>query len=219
MKKTVLAFVVLALAAISCDPTAPQSLPTQVPGAVETIIVLTANAANAMTQAVMPTATETPVGAPTSTDTPLPPTASPTATPTFFYSLPTPTNTLKIVFTPGGGGGGGSDTPKGACQQKGQSPANGTKVKASKKFNVTWAIQNTSNFDWGETDYDLVFVEGDPIYTRKIYDLPETVKSGSIVSLTVTLDAPNKPGHYKTVWRLRGDNLSCYMDITVQVVK
>ena len=219
MKKTVLAFVVLALAAISCDPTAPQALPTQVPGAAETIIVLTANAANAMTQAAMPTATETPVGTPTSTDMPMP-TASPTATPTFFYSLPTPTNTLKIVFTPGGGGGGGTSVPSsGTCSVTRQTPPNGTQVEASKKFDVTWVIKNTSSFKWGETDYDLIFFSGDPLYTQKIYDLPYDVAAGESVSFTVRLDAPAKPGVYSATWKIRGDGLTCYFEVSFKVVR
>ncbi|MFZ5919889.1 MAG: NBR1-Ig-like domain-containing protein [Chloroflexota bacterium] len=223
MKKTVLAFVVLVLAAISCDPMAPQSFPTQVPGAVETIIVLTANAANAMTQAVMATATETPPGTPTPTETPLPATSTPTATPTFFYSLPTPTNTLKIVFTPGGGGGGGGDgdggPTGGTCDVTRQTPPNGSQVKASKRFTVTWVVKNTSSFKWGKNDYDLIFFSGDPLYTQKIYDLPHDVAAGESVSLTARLDAPATPGVYSSTWKIRGDGLNCYFEVSFKVIR
>ncbi len=222
MKKTVLAFVVLALTAMSCDPLAPQLLPTQVPGAIGTIIVLTADAANSKTQAVLPTATETPLGTSTATDTPPPPTTTPTATPTFFFALPTPTNTLKIVFTPGGGGGGGGGTTVpsgGTCDLTRQTPPNGSQVKASKRFKVTWVVKNTSSFKWGSTDYDLVFFSGDPLYTQKIYDLPADVAPGESVTFTVNLDAPAKPGNYSATWKIRGDGLNCYFESSFRVVR
>lgn len=224
-KEIYFALVVITLVALSCSPALnPEALPTQAPGIIPTMIALTSEAANAMTQAVLPPATQTPLPTATGTYTPLPPTETPTATATFFFSLPTPTitPTLKVISpAPVGGGGSGSTatkTPSASCQIVSQTPADGASVQVGTDFDAKWVIKNTSGFSWGIYDYDYAYLEGDTLHKHAAYDLPVTVASGETVELGVDMLTPTQTGTYTTTWYLVGSNVKCYFSLKIKVI-
>lgn len=226
-RKQYLALVVIILAALSCSPAlSPDALPTQAPGIIPTMIALTSDAANAMTQAALPPATQTPLATATDTNTPLPPTETATATATFFFSLPTPTitPTIKVVNPAPIGGGGGSSastatkTPSASCQIVSQSPTDGATVKVGADFDAKWVIKNTSGVSWGIYDYDYAYLKGDILHKYAAYDFPATVASGDTVELGVDMLAPTQTGTYTTTWHLVGSNVKCNFSLTIKVV-
>lgn len=75
----------------ACAPLYTSPFPTQIPGAVNTVVAMTYAAALTETAAVLPTATYTSTDTPTATKTPLPPTDTPIPTATFIFILFTPT--------------------------------------------------------------------------------------------------------------------------------
>jgi len=106
-KTKIIAWLIALSPVLACVPTFTAPLvSTPVPGAVNTFIAQTSNAATTRTAAALPTSTPTATmtSTPRNTDTPFP-----TETPTVIFILPslTPIPTFTRVVIPGGGGGGG----------------------------------------------------------------------------------------------------------------
>ncbi len=80
----------------ACAPFLPTPLPTPVPGFVNTVVVLTAQAASAQTASALPPATAT--STPTSTIRPI--TATPTPTATVLFTYVTSTSTTPTIQPP-----------------------------------------------------------------------------------------------------------------------
>jgi hypothetical protein len=154
----------------------------------------------------LPTSTATPIAV-ESTATPVP--ASPTPLP--------PTNTVPPATL----------TPKPTataepyvCQKVGQTPKDGKTFKPGDNFDAVWTVKNVGSALWGNTDVDYRYKSGDKIHQFEIYDLPESVKPGESIDLTVDMEAPDKEGTYKTTWALqRGSNVICTMTIEINVDK
>lgn len=207
---------------LACVPsfTAP-SIPTSVPGAVNTFIVQTANAAATRTAAAMPTSSPTPTLTPTpvNTDTP-----TPTETPTVIFILSSPTSIVIPTFTlvsgggGGGGGGGGSSSDNYACRVQSQSPANGTVFNPRTDFDAVWRVKNIGQRAWDRHSVDYTYLSGDKFHKVSGYDLSTTVKVGEIINLTVDMRAPKDPGTYKTRWTMRASAITfCTMELTIVV--
>ena len=216
---TTIVFILACAPAIALTP-----YPTTDPNEINTIIVLTANAASTQTAAAMPTATFTPSMTPTRpTETP-----SPTETPTVIFILSTPTKMVVPTFTfiptsgsgsgSGSGGSSGSSSDPYACQILSVSPANGTTMNKESDFDATWKVKNIGTRTWDKNSVDFIYLSGTEMNKRPGYDLSGNVKSGQQISLGADMVSPQKSGNYSTTWALRvGDNEFCKMSLTINV--
>jgi hypothetical protein len=128
------------------------------------------------TQIILPSAT--PTLAPTSTNTPVPsPTFTPTATP-----VPCLLGTfIKDVTIP-----------------------DGSKMQPGWDISKTWRVRNDGSCTWTR-DFTLVFVSGDQMSGRTT-SLPQEVKPGQMVDITLDLVAPSYAGKYRGNWMLQSAN-------------
>lgn len=219
-KTKILAWLIALSVVLACVPTfaAPQ-VSTPVPGAVNTFIVQTSDAAATRTAAAMPTstATETATPTPRNTDTPIP-----TETPTFIFLLPsfTPIPTFTRVTIPGGGGGGGggSSSRNYSCQLVSVDPPNGTTFDARADFDAVWRVRNNGQSTWDRNSVDYIFLSGDQFHKVSGYDLSANVRAGETTNLTVDMEAPKNAGTYTTRWTLRvaSDNF-CTLELRIVV--
>jgi Ig-like domain-containing protein len=209
---------------LACVPsfTAPQ-ISTPVPGAVNTFIAQTSDAASTRTAAAMPTFTPTATTTPTprNTDTPVP-----TETPTFIFLLPTltPIPTFTRVTIPGGGGGGsgsgggGSNSSSYSCQVISVDPPNGTAFNSRDDFDAVWRVRNNGQKAWDRNSVDYIFLSGDQFHKVSGYDLSSNVKAGETLNLTADMQAPKNAGTYTTRWTLRvGSNNFCTLSLSIVV--
>ncbi|HEX6270487.1 MAG TPA: NBR1-Ig-like domain-containing protein [Anaerolineales bacterium] len=214
-------FTALALI-LACVPsfTAP-SVSTPVPGAVNTFIAQTANAAFTATAGALPTSTPTATvtSTPRNTDTP-----TPTETATVIFLLPTltPIPTFTRVSIPGGGGGGsgggGTSSDSFACRIESQTPANGTSFEPRADFDAVWRVRNIGRRTWERTSVDYVHLSGDDLHRVEGYDLDTNVAPGATTNITVDMRSPRNPGTYTTRWTLRvGSDNFCTMELRIVV--
>jgi len=183
-------------------------LPPEGPGAVQTSIAGTANAAMAQTQTSRPptntpSLTFTPSKTPTVTPTP-------TATVLFIYNSPTP-----YVFVPTYSGGnpqstqssGGQPTKTSekqyACDLISRYPTRSVVFSRNQKFNANWNLRNSGYWYWDRHSVDIEFVSGGHFHSKANYDIPRTVQPKETVGIVIPLTAPNKPGEYGATWTLR----------------
>lgn len=186
----------------------PASAPE--PGAVETIIFETAEAARTQTAQFLPptqTVTNTPTPSKTPTQTPLP-------TATFLFLFPTNTQvvlpTLTVVSSGGSGGSGKpTETPnpnthnyQGSlhCALVGKSPRDGTVFRPRNKFTVIWTVKNTGTAAWRKHTIDYRYIGGDKFHDKARYDMNIIVDPGETVEMEVEMHAPKEPGNYETTW-------------------
>lgn len=209
----------LTLLVISCDLSslvAPAaSVPSQVPGALNTIVAQTAAAAWTQTAAgitqvsthtptmTLPpanTATTLPVGTPT-------PLVTPGPSPTFRFVLPTLAPTSNDIGTT-------LD-----CQLVSRTPDVDAHFSPKQLFQAAWIVRNTSSRAWDPNGVDFEFFSGAKIYTGPaIYDLSGGVAIGELITLSVTMAAPKSAGTYRTVWTLKqGKDDFCHLDLRIVV--
>jgi len=72
-------------------------------------------------------------------------------------------------------------------------------------FKKTWRLQNAGRCTW-TSDYDLVFVSGNAMTNKITFALPQTVKPGETLDLSVDMSAPNSTGSYKGSWMLKNSD-------------
>lgn len=193
------------LACVPMLPTASAPIPTFDPNAPLTAIVRTANAAAAETQKFAPP-TLTPTV--TKTRTPFP---TETASPTFFFFLPTITFTVTQIKP-------GSSGERLECQVVSQNPANNTVIPPSTAFPVKWTVANIGTHNWPSDNTDYRYNNGDKLHQQPIYDFEKSVPSGSTTELTVSMRAPVTSGLYSTSWRIViGQDQFCPLNLTIIV--
>jgi hypothetical protein len=181
----------------------PQS-PAPAAGAVNTIVVQTAQVAQSQTAAALPP-TLTPTLTPEPTRTP---TETPSPTPTFLFILSTLTKTPTLSAS-------ASDY---ACKLTGQTPADGSTITKKQSFVASWTVQNTGQATWDSQSVDFVYVSGAKLATVKAADLPKNVAPGKSVTLTLNMVAPGGADTYKTAWTLeQGKTSFCRLTITIVV--
>jgi Ig-like domain from next to BRCA1 gene/SdrD B-like domain len=116
---------------------------------------------------------------------PVPPTL-PAPTPTLIPStptpIPTPCNRIKFI--------------------KDVTIPDGTDFAPDTKFTKTWRLQNDGTCTWN-TDYDLVFVNGNSMSGPTVQALSGEVQPGEQVDVSVNLISPSNPGGYRGNWQLR----------------
>jgi hypothetical protein len=216
-RKTKLLVWVTALALVmACVPSlASPAVPTLDPGAVNTFIAQTVNAAATQTAASRPSLTPSPTITPTvSTETPSP---TPTATVIFVLSTPTPLVIPTFTNVPSSGGGGISSQNY-SCQVTRVSPANGSTFDPRDDFDTVWTVRNNGQKNWDRNSVDYIYSSGSKIHKISGYDLDENVRVGNSIDLGVDMQAPKDSGNYTTTWTMRAGNKTfCTLTITINV--
>ena len=212
-RKTKLLVWVTALALImACVPTlAAPSVPTVDPGAVNTFIAQTVNAAGTQTAAAMPSITPSPTLTPTlATETP-----SPTATSTVIFILSTPTSLVIPTFT---NVSSNTSNQNFSCQVVRVSPSNGSSFEPRDDFDAFWTVRNNGQRNWERSSVDYIYSSGDKLHKVSGYDLDENVRTGNSIDLGVDMQAPKNEGTYSTTWTMRsGDKTFCTLTLTIVV--
>ncbi len=202
------AFLALALLLISCDLSTlvGPAAPAPVPGAVNTIVVLTAAAAGTQTAASIPP-TWTPTFTPSPSRTP---TITPSPTPTFRFFLFTATS---VPETAAAGAPGDYQ-----CSLTDQTPADGTTFSKGETFQTVWTVKNTGSVVWDTNTVDFAYVSGTKLASIKLADLPKSVAVGKSIGLKLTMTAPSTVNTYQTTWSLQqGNNRFCKVTLSIVV--
>jgi Ig-like domain from next to BRCA1 gene len=200
---------------LACVPSLATPLPPPDPGAINTFIAQTVNAASSQTAAAKPTSTHTPTFTPTPRNTD---TATPTFTSTVIFILSTPTPLVIPTFTVVNIGGGGSSSDNYACQVLSVSPANGTTFSPRADFDAIWRVKNIGQKPWDRTEVDYRYTSGDKFHKVAIYDLSATVPKNGTTDIIVDMVAPRNAGTYTTTWNLYvGSKSFCNMSLRIVV--
>ncbi len=165
-------------------------------------------AEQALTEVAQPTNTETPIPSPTSlilpTNTQLPTVESATQLPTL-PSLPTPTQIPTKPATTGG-------RPALRAQLIFEAPKDGHKYSPGESFLKRWNFANSGSTTWNE-NYTLIHVDGPNFADYESYNLvdvsnmtEEGITNGNKLEITLSMQAPETNGTYRSVWMLRSDN-------------
>jgi hypothetical protein len=85
----------------------------------------------------------------------------------------------------------------------------GAVFPAGATFTKIWRIKNIGTCTW-TTDFDLVFIGGEPMTSKTVVALPRGVVPNESVDVSVTMTAPKNPGTYKGNWMLRTDSGSYF---------
>jgi len=161
----------------------------------------------ALTEAAEPEPTATPQNTPTpvilATNTPLAQ-ESPTPFPTL-PALPTPT---PIPTKPPAAGG----RPCLRAELIFESPKDGYVLKPGESFLKNWNFANSGDCTWNQ-NYHLVHMGGPNFTDSGVIPLVDVsnmtedgIANGSKLEITVSMQAPDAPGRYKSIWMLRDDN-------------
>jgi hypothetical protein len=135
------------------------------------------------------TPSATPPPEPTATATMAPPTATPET-----EMFPTPTLTVQAPQQ--------SAIDDNAVYAGDVTIPDGTVVKPGSSVVKIWAIKNTGTTLW-KTAYRLSYLDGMKDAKEVLYvHLPNEVKPGLTVQVTVNFTAPDNPGTYYSYWRL-----------------
>lgn len=78
----------------------------------------------------------------------------------------------------------------------------GTIVKTGETFTKTWRFKNIGTCTW-DASYALIFDVGDQMNGPTSVPLPVSVAPGDVVEFSINFQAPDKPGSYRSYWRLR----------------
>jgi len=81
----------------------------------------------------------------------------------------------------------------------------GSVIAPGATFTKIWRVKNSGACTWN-SNYALVFVDGDALHAYKIVPLSRNVYPGETVDLSVELTAPAKQGHYKSFWMIRNSS-------------
>lgn len=188
-RKKVLIITILLLGfAVSCN------LPFTIQPQDDIIATLAQQTVQAYQTQIAPTAT--PI-VPSATATPLP-TLTPAATATVKTvptAIPRPCN--RAVFV--------SETIP-----------DGTKFYAGESFTKSWRLKNTGTCTWN-SNYKLVFVDGNQMSGPNSVKLNDHVKPGESVDILVDLKAPTKPGTFTGYWRLQSDDGDKFAQVFVKI--
>lgn len=197
---------------MACAPAAITPFPTSPPGAVNTFIVQTADAASTQTAVAGPPSSPTPTNTPKPRGTE---TASPTATVTFVFILPglgTPgTATLPGLSS-------GTSNSKYGCSLFSTEPANNTAVAPRTDFEVKWGVKNIGKETWYRATMDYVYYSGAKLHKVASYDIPKGAEPGKNVFMIAEMEAFKDRGTYTTQWALKvNDIYFCPLTLTIVV--
>lgn len=155
-----------------------------------------------------PTATATLTPEPTFTSTP-----QPTATVQYIVVTNTP---IPATYTP-------SATPTPAyysCQVVNISPSTGTKMNINNDYDAVWKVKNIGTKAWESGYVDLVYVSGTKMQTKAdIFDVNTSVVPGAEITLTVDMLAPASAGKYAATFALKMEGITmCTLPVNIEAV-
>jgi len=81
----------------------------------------------------------------------------------------------------------------------------GTVFAPNADFTKSWRLKNIGSCNW-TTSYDLVFVEGSRMDGKKVLALPEKIRPGETLDISIELTSPANAGDYRGYWMLRSDD-------------
>jgi hypothetical protein len=85
-----------------------------------------------------------------------------------------------------------------------------TKVPAGTNFTKTWSLINNGSCAWNSA-YSVVFVDGDRMGAPDATPVTNgTIEPGASANVSVNLKAPNDPGTYKGLFKLRASDGSLF---------
>jgi LysM repeat protein len=200
IRKIAVLSLVIFLAVSACIPKEATAEPTNVVSAIHTEAAKTVVAS-------IPTATET--SRPTMT-------LEPSITPMASF-----TPNASSLLTPIAVGGSSGDV---YCDDltflKNVTVNPGDVIIPGKNFDSTWKVQNAGSCEW-QPGYKLVYILGDRMGGGTAV-VKNMVGVGGIISLSINLTAPGKPGTYTGYWRmvnLRGASFGDPVSVSITVPK
>jgi len=107
------------------------------------------------------------------------------------------------------------------CTFVSQSPADWTRMRPRRDFDMKWTVRNSGLRMWHASSIALVYVGGQRMQTHgnKAY-LSGNVGRGSKTTLIVDMNAPKAPGTYSALWSLvAGKKNFCRVTITLTVTR
>ena len=81
----------------------------------------------------------------------------------------------------------------------------GTVFIPGENFTKSWTLRNAGDCDWNE-DYVFEFEEGTRMGGESAIKVNTVIEPNETVTFQVNLKAPDKPGDYTGVWRLKSDD-------------
>lgn len=203
----------LALMMACVVPSVAAPVPTLAPGAVNTFIVQTANAAATRTARALPSNTPTATSTRTPQDTETP---SPTSTRAFVFVLPGSTSSLSAPTL--AGIFNGTSNSKYGCNVFSTDPVNNTEFEPRTDFIATWGVKNIGKETWYRATMDYVYVSGAKLHEVSSYSIPKGAEPGKNVFLPVEMETFKDAGIYTTTWALAVDDIYfCNLSLTIVV--
>lgn len=77
----------------------------------------------------------------------------------------------------------------------------GTVLAPGEPFTKTWRLQNVGSCTWTRL-YAVTFFSGNSFKAFQTKNLPQEVKPGEVIDITVDMEAPSKLGIYQSNWML-----------------
>lgn len=87
----------------------------------------------------------------------------------------------------------------------------GADFSPNQNFTKTWRLKNDGTCTWN-TNYKLVFVDGDQMSGPASKNLTQSVSPGEQVDISVDLKAPGSGGTYKGYWKIADDEGQYYVN-------
>ncbi len=97
------------------------------------------------------------------------------------------------------------ETPCNSSKYVSETIKDGTVFDAGEDFEKSWTLRNAGDCDWNE-DYEFVFEEGDRMGGEKSIKVNTVIEPNETITFKVHLTAPDDPGDYTGVWRLKSDD-------------
>ena len=88
----------------------------------------------------------------------------------------------------------------------------GTDFDPNDNFTKTWRLKNDGTCTWN-TNYKLVFADGDQMSGPANKNLTQSVAPGEQVDVSVDLKAPGSAGTYKGIWKVADDEGQYYVHL------
>ena len=117
-------------------------------------------------------------------------------------SSPTPEQSTEATGTPTTTATPGDENCNRAVFVDDVTIADGTEFKPGTSFTKTWRLRNEGTCTWN-SEYELVFFDGDLMGAEESYPLAGEVRPGDEVDLSVEFQAPELEGSYRSDWRLK----------------
>ncbi len=180
----------------------------------------TIEAGFALTQASLPTSTQTATQAPTATLEPtlaLPTQVLATETPVVQATMtntPPPPTATHVVLIP-------TNTPLvDKIEFVSISPARGTKIKKNASWDVNVVVKNAGGITWKQNSYSLRYTSGEKMGSPDSFLIQRDVKPGESYTFAFTMTAPDSTGNKQVYWAIVDSDGReiMWVDFNVEVV-